>query len=184
MKEKIERLLKNYSNTRRSWESWCYLVSSGDFDFYTGRFDYETSVRKIADNNKLLYHLRYLAFKDCHIELYKIVKNTTNNKDNIFILLNLLKIQRPDLQKEIQECLKMFEDLSAEIKKMTTVRDKFYAHLDPDYKEHLDTKSGMEEYNKTLIAIETAIILLTSRETLQKVLDEIPSRNDFNLDLK
>lgn len=181
MNESIERLLKNYLNTRKSWESWCYLVSSGDLNFHTGQYDYETSIRKKVDNNVLLNYLRYLAFKDFHIEVYKIIKNSSNTKDNIFSLLKMYLIKRPDLESEIQSCLKSFENLQSEIKKMTDVRDKFYAHLDPNYKEYIETKSGLVEYNKTLIAIETAIIMLTSKESFQKVLDEIPSRNEFNL---
>lgn len=181
MKDNIDRLLKNYLNTKKSWESWCFMVSSGELDFHTGQYDYDKSIRKKVDENPLLFYLRYLAFKDYHIEVYKILKNTSNNKDNVFNLLNTFLKERPDLEKEITACLKKFEDLKSEIKKMTDVRDKFYAHLDSDYEKYIFNNSGLEEYNKTFIAIETAIILLTSKERFQKLLDETPFRYDFNL---
>lgn len=181
MKDNIERLLKNYLNTRKSWESWCYLVSSGGLDFNTGQYDYDSSIKKIVDENILLSHLRYLAFKDFHIEIYKIIRNSLNTTDNIFSVLNIFLIERPDLKYEIQACLKTFGELQLEIKKMTDIRDKLYAHLDPNYKDYIEMKSGLKEYNETLKAIEAAIILLISNDRFQKALAEIPSRDEFNL---
>ena len=80
MTSAIKRLLKNYSNARQSWESWCYMIN------YNCK-ERDSTIPKYIDTNELLFHLRYLAMKDFHIELYKILKQTKNNQDNIFTLL-------------------------------------------------------------------------------------------------
>lgn len=79
--KETERLLKNYSNARKSWEGWCYL---SNIDLKENNSD----IKVFVDNNELLYHCRYLLLKDLHIELYKIIKDKeSTSRDNIFKLL-------------------------------------------------------------------------------------------------
>src|SRR5258706_15605703 len=98
MDTKLDRLLKNYSNARRSWESWCFMVN-----FNLDKPNAE--VREKVDNNPLLFHLRYLALKDFYIEVYKVLKNSKNNSDNIFSQLQELKENDPSKTIEINQRL-------------------------------------------------------------------------------
>ena len=80
MQSKITRLLKNFSNARRSWECWCFMVN---FNLDNPNLQ----IVSVVNANPLLFHLRYLSLKDFYIELYKILKNSKNNSDNIFAQL-------------------------------------------------------------------------------------------------
>jgi hypothetical protein len=55
------RLLKNYSNARKNWESWCFMSGLNN---ELKQVDRETKQK--VDNNPLLFHLRFLAMKDYH----------------------------------------------------------------------------------------------------------------------
>ena len=83
--EMTERLLKNYVNARKSWEGWCDL---SNIDLKPEKPD----IKKYADNNELLTYVRYLLYKDLHIELYKIIKDSSKTKT---IFLNYLGIRIP-----------------------------------------------------------------------------------------
>lgn len=173
MNDKIERLLKNYSNARRSWECWCFLVN---FNLDPPRFD----VRLAVDKNPLLFHLRYLSLKDFYIESYKILKDSKNNSDNIFTLLRQLKENEP---KKLQKAESLIEELSKNhsvIDRVCQLRDKYYAHLDKDY-ENITSSVSIPDILQCFIAIENAIIELSSREILNEYLEKIPSRNELSL---
>lgn len=176
MEANIERLLKNYSNARRSWESWCFMVN---IDVKTLRFDIARHIEK--DN--FLSHYLYLSLKDYYIEMYKILKESKNSEDNIFRLLKILIETNPEKGFQAKLCLEELDKIQPIIKKMCDIRDKFYAHLDKDYKNYIYKGIAISEDTQCFIAVEKAIITLTSRETLQSYLDEIPSRDDFKIEL-
>jgi len=165
--EVSDRLLKNYFNARKSWEGWCYL---NNIDLKVSK----RNVRKYVDENKLMFYLRYLLIKDLHIELYKIIKDNSNNSDNIFKLLKAFNSNKAKLH------LRKLNDFSTEIKSLTNIRDKFYAHLDPDYNEFI-TNFKIEDYYKIFVLIEEAIKILGKESELIKILNKIPSRDEFEL---
>jgi hypothetical protein len=173
MLDKIERLLKNYSNANYSREAWKFMFSSGDFNIHTGIYDYETSKRKQVDENPLLTHLRFLAYKDFHIEIYKIIKKSKRNKDNIFNILEEFVVIRPDLKKDIENTLAELENIKEDIDRITNIRDKFYAHLDPD---HLDYggQGTLNHHEKVLFIISKAVTIITSEKEHQALLDKVP----------
>ena len=167
-KETLDRLLKNYFNSRKSWEGWCYL---NNIDLTTSK----PEIRKYVDKNELLYYFRYLLLKDLHIELYKIIKDSNRStKDNIFILL---KNHNSQLSKK--HLIKLNE-FSKEIDSITDARDKFYAHLDQNYKDFLSS-FAVESYYNIFELIEEAIIILGKKNELKEILKEIPSRDEFEL---
>lgn len=180
MQDRINRLLLNYSNARKSWESWCFMneISLNGNEIF--RSSQNESILKTVEGNVLLAHFRYLALKDFYIEMYKIVKDSSSSRDNIFLLLREALIHNPNLRSQIENTLKNLEILKPEIKKITDIRDKIYAHLDPGYDKYFN-HFRLESYYDMFIAIENSIIILTSKDEFQKVLDLIPSRNEFYL---
>lgn len=169
-----QRLLLNYSSARRSWESWCYMnnlhlkVSNSDLKSY-------------CTDNELLSHLRYLALKDIHIELYKIIKDKDRTcADNIFKCLRKFEGQDANVSKHLE----LSGDLKLSIDSILNVRDKFYAHLDADYKFYLDPKFKVQSYYDVFVYIEQGIKLLGLNKEFEVTLSQIPSRDDFELDLK
>ena len=164
----IERLLKNYFNARKSWEGWCYLNNL--------HLKKNTpSIRQYADKNELLFYLRYLIFKDVHIELYKIIKdNKSTSRDNIFELLR--KCNSEDSDNLLIELNKFKNKLNY----LTNIRDKFYAHLDKDY-TNIVKSFEVENYYRTFEFIESTIIILGKEKELIKILKTIPSRDEFEL---
>jgi len=129
----LDRLLKNYYNSRRSWEAWCYL---NNIDVQKPNLE----LRNYCDNNFLLQHVRFLLLKDIHIELYKIIKKGKNTIDNIFTLL----IENDSVLANTH--LKKIEDHNLLIKNITDTRDKFYAHLDKDYNDYLSNAHVNDYY--------------------------------------
>ena len=100
MGSKIERLLKNYSNARKSWEAWCFMSGLNN------ELKQEFRATKLqVENSPLLSHLRYLALKDYHIELYKVLKKSPSNKDNIFNLLEKRVLSNPKNKLEVEKAL-------------------------------------------------------------------------------
>lgn len=174
MNTPIDRLLKNYSNARRSWETWCFMVN---FNLK----DPKPDIANYVLNNELLSHLRYLAFKDFHIEMYKIIKNTKNNEDNIVFLLEKLKVDDETKREVIEKNLLELKNNSTTIELICKTRDKFYAHLDKNYESYKDIGLSMPMALNCFIAVENSIITLTSREILQTYLDKIPSKDDMHL---
>lgn len=172
MTENIERLLTNYLNARLSWEAWLFMNNA---DLLKPK----PEIRNYVDSNKLLFHLRFLSMKDFHIELYKILKKSKNNKDNIFNLLEQLK-QKKTKTSKVEKVLSKLIEHESTIKTILDTRDKFYAHLDEDYRDYLTTMN-VEEILFIFIEIEKGIMLLTSKQTLVNRLNDLPSRNDFEL---
>jgi hypothetical protein len=171
---KIERLLRNYSNARRSWESWCFMANFNLDNRNQG-------IVRFIDDNPLLFHLRYLALKDFHIEIYKILKESRNSTDNIFYLLKDLMKNDPIKKFDVEINLLKLKDINQTIKDLCDLRDKYYAHTDEDYESYLSVKVSLPSILLCFIAIEKSIITLTSIEVIQDLLDKIPSRNDFRL---
>ena len=168
MKEEItDRLLKNYFNARKSWEGWCFL---NNLDLKTKK----PEIRNYADENELLSYVRYLLSKDLHIELYKIIKDNGSTVDNIFKLL------RKNNTPEAELHLTKLKDFKNELKALTDPRDKFYAHLDANYKEFL-VQFKVDIYYNVFELIEQAIIILGKEKELLAMLKTIPSRDDFEL---
>ncbi|MBC8053998.1 MAG: hypothetical protein H7Y13_13110 [Sphingobacteriaceae bacterium] len=174
MTGQIERLLKTYSNARKSWESWCYLAN---FNLKEPNF----KVQREVSRNDLLSHLRYLALKDFYIEAYKILKDSKNNDDNIFKQLRSFNDSNLTKSLEVEKNLEKLMQLKEVIKTLCDLRDKFYAHLDKDYENYMYDGLPLQDILSCFIAIEESIITLTSLETIQMCLDDIPSRNDFSL---
>lgn len=175
MKDTMDRLLKNYSNARQSWDSWYFMNTTGPMNLKLGCDDYNGSPKQKVDENVLLSYLRYLALKDYHIEMAKVIKKSSNTKDNIFLILKKYSTHRPDLKKQIDEHLKILDALKLDIKKIIDLRDKFYAHLDADCLNY-GGQGGLDHYNNIFIAVENAIITLTSKMAFQTLCDKIPSR--------
>lgn len=173
MTSKIERLLKSYTNCRKSWECWCFMAN----------FNVEKNNLRIVvnvNNNPLLFHLRFLALKDFCIEAYKILKNSKNNPDNIFTQLKEFENVNADKSFEVNECLISLDNETQTITHICNVRDKFYAHLDKESNDYIDDFK-VRNILKCFMAIEKAIIVLSSEETLKRCLDNITSRNEFSL---
>jgi hypothetical protein len=172
----LSQLLKNYSNARKSWEVWCYM--SG----LSNECKQEFRATKLqVDNSTLLSHLRSLAMKDYHIELYKVLKNTLNNKDNIFTLLEKRVRSNPKNKLEVEKALQV---LNAEMKIINDhchIRDKFYAHLDKDYEKFTSKKTYVADTGNLFHIVEMGIIALTSEEQLKKELEKIDSRDDYRI---
>jgi hypothetical protein len=164
-----ERLLRNYFNARKSWEGFCFL---NNLDLKTNK----PEIRKYTDNNELLYYARYLLFKDLHLELYKILKDSRSTIDNIFGLLKNHKSHQADLH------LKKLNIFKSEIKLLTDTRDKLYAHLDANYKEYLSSVN-VNNYYHIFVLIEQAITILGKENELLKLLNTITSRDEFELNL-
>ena len=173
MEENIQRLLVNYSNARKSWEAWSFMASMN-------LKNDKGEIKKYVDGNILLFHLRYLSFKDCFIELSKILKDTKGNSDNIFELLRKKKHSVPELEFTINENISELNKHNSTIQKINDSRDKYFAHLDPDYNDYIHKSIGFHDIEKCFIAIENAIMTLTSRELLMDGLNKIPSKDEFS----
>lgn len=172
MEVQIDRLLKNYSNARLSWEAWCFMIH---YNLDSNQLETLLYIK----NNQLLSYLCYLTWKDFHIEFYKIVKQSNKNPDNIYALLVKYGNQKPKNIDQVNLALKKLEERKQNFIDLCNVRDKFFAHLDQDYEDYKYTSPPLPMILDCFIAVEEGIIALTSRETLQKLLDELPSRNDF-----
>lgn len=176
MSKSIDRLIKNYTNARKSWEVWCFM--SG-IDNQLKKDNHE--IIKTVNNNTLLFHLRYLALKDLHIELYKVLKQSRGSSDNLFLLLAKRIKSNPKNKEELLVAQTNLENMKLQIKSICDIRDKFYAHLDKDYDSFLKNHISINDIHNIFFEIESAIIKLTSKEKLQSELNLIESRMDFNL---
>jgi len=174
MDSKIDRLLKNYSNARKSWEVWCFMSGLNK----ELKQEHRASKLKV-DKSPLYSHLRFLAMKDYHIELYKVLKNTQNNKDNVNTLLERRVRSNPKNKLEVEKAL---QDLNSEITTVNNhceIRDKYFAHLDKNYENFTSKKSYVSETHNLFHIIEMGIIALTSEEQLKKELAKIESREEY-----
>ena len=174
MTPNITRLLKNYSNARQSWEAWCFMINFNCKERSQERIKY-------IDSNELLFHFRYLALKDFHIEIYKVLKESKFASHNIFKLLRETAINDKSRQNNVELNLAELESCKTTINDLCDIRDKFYAHLDKDFEKFLITSTKLADILKCFIAVEKSIITITSLDILQSYLDKIPSRDDLNL---
>jgi hypothetical protein len=177
MTSKIRRLLKNYSNARQSWEAWCFMINFNCKQPSRERLAY-------IDSNDLLFHLRYLALKDFHIEIYKVLKEGKYDTDSVFKFLRETELNDKTKERDVQLNLSGLESCKTTIKELCDIRDKFYAHLDKDYEKYLITGTKLLDISKCFMAIEKSIITITSFDILQSYLDKIPSRDDLSLLIK
>lgn len=176
MSKSIDRLIKNYTNARKSWEVWCFMSGLNN------ELKQEFRATKLqVENSPLLSHLRYLAMKDYHIELYKILKESSKNKDNIFILIEKRIRSNPKNKADVELALTELKNSNDIVGDICNVRDKFYAHLDKDYLKYISKKSYVKDTHNIFVLIEKAIIVLTSIERLNSELNKIESREDYAL---
>ncbi len=174
MSKSVDRLIKNYTNARKSWEVWCYMSGlNNDLK------EVDRITRQKVNNEPLLFHLRFLAMKDYHIELYKILKNTSNNKDNIFNLLNRRLKSNPVNKSSVIAALDDLNNSISLAQDVCNIRDKYYAHLDKNYEKHTSQKTYVKDVGYLFSIIERAIISLTSEERLIDELNRIESREDY-----
>jgi len=137
---KIDRLTINYINARKSWEAWCFLNN-------LNLRKSNSEIRNFVDNNELLKHCRYLLFKDLHIELYKILKESKNNQDNVFSQLG--GIHENDSRKINADIhLTTLKEQSSFINQIINLRDKYYSHLDKGYEDYIKNAGSAEELNR------------------------------------
>lgn len=174
MDAQLERLLKNYCSVRQSYEAWSFMVNSNLKVPQSDR-------AKHIQENKLLSHLCYLAIKDFYLEFYKILKESDDNKDNIFTLLKTLIHTNGLKKKEAELNLAELEKNKITMTQLCNQRDKYFTHLDRDG-EHFRLSGILDnDIMKVFTAIEKSIVTLTSLESLLTYLDEIPSRDEFKL---
>ena len=88
------------------------------------------------------------------------------------------------LKNEVENKIEVIQEseLKNEINTILNVRDKFYAHLDKDYNSFL-LKFELNNYYKIFELIELGIIALGGEKKLKEVLNSIPSRNNFSINL-
>ncbi len=141
----------------------------------------DRETKQKVDNNPLLFHLRFLAMKDYHIELYKVLKESYNNKDNIFLLLSKRIRTNPTNKIEVEKALQALNDANSIVIDICDVRDKCYAHLDKDYEKYTSKKQYVVDISNLFYIIEMGIIALSSKEELNIELAKIESRNDYFL---
>ncbi len=170
-----DRLVKNYLGARKSWESWCFL---DNFNLDIPNPD----IRIKVDNNPLLFHVRYLSIKDFYVEMYKVVRETKKDRDDIFYHLSA-RLNRPDTnQKSINEAIDLLNSQRQAIDEICKVRDKYYAHLDMDYQIVLNSPNfPTKNFLSLFQSVEKGIMLLTGKKYLVDALSMIYSRNDFKL---
>jgi hypothetical protein len=119
--------------------------------------------------------------KDYHIELYKVLRESSNNKDNVFLLLSKKFRSNPKNKADVELALTKLINSKEKLEDICNVRDKFYAHLDKDYLKYTSKKSYPSDVHNIFVLIEKAIIVLTSIERLNSELNKIESREDYSL---
>ena len=139
----------------------------------------DRKTKQKVDNEPLLFHLRFLAMKDYHIELYKVLRESSNNKDNVFLLLSKKFRSNPKNKADVELALTKLINSKEKLEDICNVRDKFYAHLDKDYLKYTSKKSYPSDVHNIFVLIEKAIIVLTSIERLNSELNKIESREDY-----
>jgi len=139
----------------------------------------EVSIR--IDKNPLLFHLRFLAMKDLHIELYKILKNSKKNTGNIFQVLKSFIESNPLNKGTAILNLQNLEKHQSAIENICNRRDKFYAHLDDDFENYIHKPVYTREIENCFEIIKNTITTLTSLDKLNSIIEEIPLRNELSV---
>jgi hypothetical protein len=133
--------------------------------------------------DRLIFNYSHARRSWEYIEITKIIKESKNNGDNIFKFLKAVTNEENPKKHEAIKCIEQLNECSEIINSIIGARDKYFAHLDPDFKPYLKSLSLMD-INRCFIAIEKGIMILTSKETLLSQLDKIPSRDEFQLIMK
>jgi hypothetical protein len=167
-----ERLIRTYSNIRRNYEIILYLSSSNNRE-----------LNRFVDKNELLSHWRYLTFKDLDIEIVKAISvRMARGKSNydfdgllIYILINseLSYVSKKKLY------IKMLV-LKEAIKTIKSTRDKFYAHIDPEYEIFLGNQS-LSDLEKIVFLIQDVMCKVFGNKEMIAILSSIPSSKDYTL---
>lgn len=168
-----ELLLESFSNVRKDWEIIMYLSPNRNRE-----------IGEYVNGNDLLQHWRYLNFKSLFIELYKIVtisidRNTKAKtfKGSIIDAIDDSDLNQRDKARQKRKLAKL-QDTILEIKNL---RDKYYAHLDGNYRNFLGAGVPMEKLRKLVFVIQGVISNLYGNGEMRNLLNEIPSRDDYNL---
>ena len=118
--------------------------------------------------------------KDYYIEFAKVLKDSNNNHDNLFILLRELALSKPEVKSKVDYHLNDLSTHEEIFTRICNLRDKFYAHLDKDYEKHIDAVP-VGNLLKSFEAIEKALITLSSEEILNQYLTDVISRNEMKI---
>ena len=118
--------------------------------------------------------------KDSFIEFAKVLKDSKNNSDNLFKLLRNLALTKPEFKNKVGKHLKDLAKHEEIITRICNLRDKYYAHLDKDYENHI-SPVPMRNLHTSLEAIEKALITLSSKEIFNQFLAEIVSRDEMKI---
>jgi hypothetical protein len=113
--------------------------------------------------------------------MYKVLKKSKGNRDNIFFLLEKRIKCNPKNKEDLYIALDDLEQMESQIKSLCDIRDKFYAHLDKKYIDYLKNKSLINDLHNIIFSVECAIVALSSKEKLQSELNGIESRMDYSL---
>ncbi|MES2836479.1 MAG: hypothetical protein V4667_03060 [Bacteroidota bacterium] len=160
-----ESLFITYSNVRRNFEIRNYVSQCGSW------------VNKKISEEPILFHWLSLLQKDLFIEINKIVKITKNGELKGFIGKAIDEFNNPDKEK-----LKQFffeNENMLFIQKINNSRNKYYAHLDPDYQDYIKPYY-QHDLELLLLEIEKTIIAIYGKKELIVYLSKIPSSKDYN----
>ena len=167
-----ERLIRTYTNIRRNYEIILYLSKRNN-----------RAISLLVNSDELLSHWRYLTFKDLHIEIDKAIsfrkpKNKKNSKP-IFCGLEIDCFNNSNLSKKKREKLNNKRlTRKEEITTIRNTRDKFYAHIDADYKIYLGNQS-IREIEKIVFLIQDIMCKIFGNKEVTEILQTIPSSNDY-----
>lgn len=168
-----ELVNETFSNIRKDWEIIMYLSPNRDREIGT-----------FVNNNDLLQHWRFLNFKSLFIEIIKVVNIVTqketglkNYKGSIIDAINDSDLTKREKAIQKRKLIK----LESTILKIKNARDKFYAHLDGNYRNFIGAGVPMEELRKLVFVIQGIISNLYGKGEMRELLSQIPSRDDYTL---
>ncbi len=164
-----ERLIRTYINIRRNYEIILYLTKRNN-----------KAIRLLVNSDELLSHWRYLTYKDLQIELDKALSFRKSKKGNyVFSGLVIDIFNSSDLSNKKRERLKnkilIFKEAITEVR---NTRDKFYAHIDTDFKSYLGNQS-IGDIEKIIFLIQDIMCKVFGNKKVTEILETIPSSNDY-----
>ena len=165
-----EAVFNCYRNMRTDYEIILYLGKGGH--------------PKIVNRNKLLKRWQLLTLRDLIIQSNTILsyrkKRKTDTYEYTGYIIEALKAS--NLSEKTKRVLwnKIYrkKDIIIEIQ---TTRDKYYAHLDLDYRSRVKPNSGIYDYGRVIFTVGSIIQRIYGTKKFQSALDEIESRDDYNL---
>lgn len=161
-----------FTNIRKDWEILMYLSHRN-----------RREIKNYVDDNPLLFHWRYLTFKDIFIEIDKMISHRSKGKDKPKTLQGKIidTISNSDLsEKNKLELRKRLSKRLETIKQITSVRDKYYAHLDKDFKGYLGG-IRMNDLRKLIFVVQGILVRVYGKRDIEEILKEIPSSDDYDL---